>query len=83
MIILTRGVPRRIDPNHNYVVLYSNGVDPHELFIQTELTDTRADYSVEILNERRIQKALKPFYYWRRMSSDDKERLEFLSGEVE
>lgn len=51
-------------PGEDFLVCYLNRYDK-EVILQSEKTDDRADYSVQVLNEHERNNARQEKYYWR------------------
>jgi hypothetical protein len=75
-VIVLRGKPRKIDLEHDYIVLFGGSTHDKELVIQTEITDSRAELTVDHFNSKRANNALSESYFWRKMTPEDKEFLE-------
>lgn len=75
MIRTLNGSPKKVDLEHDYIVLYTDGTRAGDLIIQSEITDNRAVITVDHYNRKRENKGLRPYYHWREKTSEDHEEL--------
>lgn len=54
---------RAILPNEKFLVCKRNG--SQEIVVQSERSDARAEYSVNVMNEHEENNARLPVFYWR------------------
>jgi hypothetical protein len=75
------GRPQKVDLDHEFIILYSIGTSPDSIIVQTELTDSRAEITVEFLNQKRLNQGLSAVYFWQEVTDEDREILEELMEE--
>ncbi len=54
---------RAILPNEKFLVCKRYG--SREIVVQSERSDSRAEYSVNVMNEHEMNNARSPVFYWR------------------